>query len=106
MIIAQKAPASQATQARHRIRKRRGILPKPLLAILLLLSLSASTLSYVSAQDGATSKLPQGIDNKTPEAPKKKDEEKQPDITVHDSAPAHFTPAPPEPPKDEPKPEP
>lgn len=40
-------------------------LPKVLLSILLLLSLT----TFVGAQDGATTALPTGIDNKAPAAP-------------------------------------
>lgn len=40
-------------------------LPKVLLSMLLLLSLT----TFVGAQDGATAPLPAGIDNKAPEAP-------------------------------------
>lgn len=73
-------------------------MPRALLTLLLLLSLT----TLVGAQDGATQQLPTGIDNKTPDNPKKKDDEPQPAITAKDTAPANFSAPPPEPPKDEP----
>lgn len=77
------------TSSTVRRQPRRG-LPKALMTILLLLSIT----SIVGAQDGAVQQLPTGIDNKaTPkkEEPLNPKEDLNPQITMKDQSPASFT---------------